>query len=841
MVLPNNSLYCCSEMTIIYISLDCGTGLTVHLYILSELSVYLPFSGSSGQAQRHFITAFMEGYSNPTLQLYLVTYGEAATVTVTVSAPSFHQSVSVGRNSTALVSLDSQYMITGTQISSKVVSVTSDADISLIAFHTAASTADAMAVLPVEDLDTEYFIFTSGSGQPNQFAVANGIYPTVLVTVTVSGSITYNGVQYGHGSAFSFSLGYQQVIQLQSPTDITGTRVVATSPVAVFSGNKCFTGINTACDVLLEQMHPVRNWGTFFPVFPLATHTNDIIDVMAANPDTIVIVVTSQQSTQYHLQPGSHERLTLDSAALVHSSEPVMISYLFQDRKNGQYDPFVTSVPPDPNTRKYYKFVTQSFYYNFLLVVSQAASPSEFYLDHQPLSSFPLNHMEINGFRAWEASLGKIDGQHEIYHSSSPFTIYVYGLEYIVSYGYSMGQETTYPGPSITSPTEELEILTSPTEEPKRSTSPTEEPERSTSPTEEPERSTSPTEEPEILTNPTEEPERSTSPTEEPERSTSPTEEPERSTSPTEEPERSTSPTEEPESPQELHCFSGGAEFHLPLRLVSEAKLNVSDVHLQDPHCLGLQEGNTIIINIPFNRCGSNVHIKDGKTVYTNTIYGTVPGTSIHRIEVPVKCEMDMNETLGLSFHPKVTDVVSQSHYNVSMRFYQTDEFTDLVTTFPHEVDLHGSLHLQLKVESDDTNLQILVEQCKASPSLEEREKGYSIIQHGCPLDSTLQNHPVPDQRMKQYSFHVFKFNPFQEVYLFCNVIICDNQTAPNRCTQGCITRRYRRDVSNAKLGSAQLSQGPIVLKSGEIFISYPYFFHQFPPIRSKDLSPIIP
>ncbi|KAE8637089.1 hypothetical protein XENTR_v10003312 [Xenopus tropicalis] len=700
----------------------------------------------ASQAQRHFITAFMEGLNNPKLQLYLVTYGEAATVNVTVSAPSFHQSVSVGRNSTALVSLGSQYMITGTQISSKVVSVTSDADISLIAFHTAASTADAMAVLPVEDLDTEYFIFTSGSGQPHQFTVANGIYPTVLVNVTVSGSITYNGVQYGHGSAFSFSLGYQQVIQLQSPTDITGTRVVATAPVAVFSGNKCFRGINTACDVLLEQMHPVRNWGTFFPVFPLATHTNDIIDVMAANPDTVVSVITSQQSTQYHLQPGSHERLTLDRAALVHSSEPVMISYLFQDQKNGKYDPFVTSVPPDPNTRKYYKFVTQSFYYNFLLVVSQAASPSEFYLDHQPLSSFPLNHMEINGFRAWEASLGKINGQHEIYHSSSPFTIYVYGLETYISYGYSMGQETTYPGP-----------------------------------------------------------------------------------------------TEEPESPQELHCFSGGAEFHLPLRLVSEAKLNVSDVHLQDPQCLGLQEGNTIIINIPFNRCGSDVHIKDGKTVYTNTIYGTVPGTSIHRIEVPVKCEMDMNETLGLSFHPKVTDVVSQSHYNVSMRFYQTDEFTDLITTFPHEVDLHGSLHLQLKVESDDTNLQILVEQCKASPSLEETEKGYSIIQHGCPLDSTLQNHPVPDQRMKQYSFHVFKFNPFQEVYLFCNVIICHNQTAPNRCTQGCITRRYRRDVSNAKLGSAQLSQGPIVLKSGEIFISYPYFFHQFPPIRSKDLSPIIP
>ncbi|OCU02866.1 hypothetical protein XELAEV_18008638mg [Xenopus laevis] len=564
-----------------------------------DLLIVLLLLGLLGasQAQRHFITAFMEGHGIPRLQLYLVTYNEAATVNVSVLDPSFHQSVSIGRDSSSIVSLDIQYMIYGTGISSKVVSITSDADISLITFLTDNYSADAVSVLPVEDLDTEYFIFTQDSGYENQFTVANG-------------SLTYNGVVYGHGSSFSFHLGYQQVIQLQSSTDLTGTRVVATLPVAVFSGNKCFSGINTACDVLLEQMHPVRNWGTVFPVFPLATHSKDIIDMMAANPDTVVSVTTSQQNTQYSLQPGSHVQLTLDRPAIVNSSEPVMISYLFQEQILGLYDPFLTSIPPIPKTRKYNKFITQSFYENVLLFLSQAASPSDFYLDHQPLSNFLLNSSEINGFQAWEVSLGKIDGQHEIYHSSSAFTIYVYGLGQFVSYGYSMGQETTHPGPSITNPTEESVSLTS--------------------------------------------------------------------------------PTEEPDSHQELHCFSDGAKFHLPLRSVSEAKLNASNIHLQDPQC----------------------------------------------------CKRG-----------------TQS----SLKFHSTDV---------------GPMFM-------------------------------------CPLDSTLQNQLVPDQRMKRYSFHVFKFNPFQEVYLSCNVIICHNQTAPNRCTQGCITHRYRRDVPNAQLGSARLSQGPIVLKSG--------------------------
>ncbi|XP_063794916.1 CUB and zona pellucida-like domain-containing protein 1 [Pseudophryne corroboree] len=180
---------------------------------------------------------------------------------------------------------------------------------------------------------------------------------------------------------------------------------------------------------------------------------------------------------------------------------------------------------------------------------------------------------------------------------------------------------------------------------------------------------------------------------------------------------------------------------------------------------------------------------------------------------------METNETLGFQFHPKVTDVVSQGHYSVSLKLYQNSDFTDLITTYPYAVDIHGRLHVEFKVDSYETELQIMAENCRASPSLEDTEQTYNLIQHGCSRDSTLQTHPVSDHRLQRFSVHVFRFNDFQEVYLSCNVIICHNETSPNRCTQGCNMRRHRRDThsSDRQLNSARLSQGPILFKSGQL------------------------
>lgn len=206
---------------------------------------------------------------------------------------------------------------------------------------------------------------------------------------------------------------------------------------------------------------------------------------------------------------------------------------------------------------------------------------------------------------------------------------------------------------------------------------------------------------------------------------------------------------------------------------------------------------------------------EDGRTFYANTVYGTIPDTDVHRIEIPVRCEMESNKSLELTINPKVNNVICKGYYNVSMKLYQSDSFTELVTLYPYEVDLHSNLHVELEIESEDEELQVFIETLIASPSLEDTNKTYTVIQDGCHQDSTLQDHQVTDHRLQRFSFHALVFDNFPVVYLTANVIICHNSVSPNRCTQGCIPPRLRRDVNTTKkeLDTARLSQGPIVFR----------------------------
>ncbi|CAJ0963076.1 unnamed protein product [Ranitomeya imitator] len=511
---------------------DMASNLNSSQFYIEKVKRHSFSSKLCGQIQRKFIITFMQNIlvnSDTSFQLYLVTCDKAATVTVAVSQPFFSKMVHVPQNSSRLVTLDHTYMITGQDITYKVVMVTSDVAISVFAFNTNKVSSDAMTCLPQEDLGVEYYIVTPGggiggqvSGTRKQFAVANGFEPEVQVDITVSGSITYNGISYKTGDSVTLSLRNQQVIQFQSSDDLTGTKVSSSAPVAVFAGHSCYKGSDSACDVLMDQLHPVKNWGNVFAVFPFFTHTQDVITIVVGNPDTRVTIDSPRGVTKHSLQEGAYVRIPVDKILLINATKPAMVSYLLHESSSPglqySYDPFLTTVPPSLLGRRYYQFVTRSSYNNFLLIVSQVSSDSEFYLDGKRLSSYSTTKKQFNGFIGRQVTMGKTDGQHEIYHQTSTFTLYVYGTGSTVSYGYSVGHGRPCADPHDLQPMQEAGCG--------------------------------------------------------------------------------------------LHCLPHGAKYTLAFSLVSEASLDVADVHLEDPLCQAERDGNNILIKIPFSGCGSKVLVK---------------------------------------------------------------------------------------------------------------------------------------------------------------------------------------------------------------------------------------
>ncbi|XP_078542146.1 uncharacterized protein LOC144827855 [Lissotriton helveticus] len=401
---------------------------------------------------RSFIVAFTENLITPaTLALQLSSYDEPCMVQVTVPFPLYNETVLLTKNSTTEVVFPTSYMLTAGERSRKLVTVSSDADISVIAFNTASATADAFACLSEQELGTEYFVFTSVSGLGNHFAVGNGQDVETQVNITVSGSLLVDGTRYEDKQMVTINLAPQEVILLSDANDLTGTRVVSSAPVAVFSGSKCYNSPPSFCDTLIEQLYPVKSWGQQFVVFPLMTkEVRDRIIIIPARPNTTVTLRTENTTLQYSLQPGSHVTVDLQTGMLVYATKPIMVGYLFQGGYSSLpfiFDPFIATVPPSNFSRRYYKFVTKAFFNNSLFIVSRSSSSSsDFLLDYRPLSDNVQTVWHLEGFTGWEVNLGKIGGQHEISHQSETFGIYVYGVERAISYGYSLGQTESFSG-----------------------------------------------------------------------------------------------------------------------------------------------------------------------------------------------------------------------------------------------------------------------------------------------------------------------------------------------------------------------------------------------------------
>lgn len=674
---------------------------------------------TSGNTGKRFLTAFMENYDHccSNLQIHLVSYEKPASVNVLVDRPRFNQSVSLPPESSTVVSLSSSYMLQGQELSGKLVKIISDEDISVFSLNQHSLSTEAISILPVSSLGTDYYIFAPEGifAHPAEFVIANE-FETAAVTVTVSGTLSFKGVTYSNKQSFSFTLTSNQVIQFQSQTPLTGTRIVSSKPVAVISGNRCFQDTDpNAYGLLSSQMYPVNSWGTSFIIFPLMPKDlkDKIAIISAEQNNTVYISIHNAQTQRMVLHEGSHSELMVNEAISINSTKPVMLTYLFAGGRNihvQNCDPFLSNIVPSLSFSQKYTFVTMSNYYNYIEVIVQQPDISGFTLDGQTLERFSPIERKAFGFAAAQVFLGRSGGRHVISHESAPFGLYVYGIEQLVSYGYTIRNHGVRPEES-------------------------------------------------------------------------------------------------------LKCSSDAAEYRFPMTLVTSASLTIDDVHLADRTCKAQTEGRWVVVRAPFNTCGTTALVEGNKIVYSNTVYGTVPDTPIHRLEIPLKCEMTANETLSLDFHPAVKGVVGLGHYKVSLHFYHSDAFEDPVTEFPHEVDLSGRLYIEFVVESGDPNLQITADTCYSSPTQIPGSNTYTIIKDSCPLDSTFTSYESLDQRKRRFSIHVFKFDEFPEVYLFCDVLVCHKDSHPNKCTQSCDGKRVKRAISELEnpRNRARLSRGPIV------------------------------
>nr|XP_040022015.1 IgGFc-binding protein isoform X1 [Gasterosteus aculeatus aculeatus] len=406
----------------------------------------------AGWTGREFILSFMQNYApnygTPRFELHITAVQPNANVIVQVPPLNFRQEKILKAGERVTISLPNGVEMYGSQKSPNTVRIEASADVTVTSFNFKLYTADTSVVYPVTELGTEYFIFTpAGSpyGSFKEFSVTNG-KDSNKVQIFPSGFIMFEGRVYEKGSQMVIDLKPYESVQLQSPYELTGTRVSSQHPVAVVTGHTC-TWQFSKCNHVYEQLLPVSRWGSNFIVPPLTFQSKfDSVFLQASQPTRATIqrgnreeVVTLTGGQILELKSQTSEILSIEA------DHGIQVLMLFNGVTRSWlhfYDPFLMTILPTERFCSSYSLEALDGFENKALIVAQTRATAELRIDGTNLPR-SVQWQKVTGtdFSWTEMSYNENPGHNRLTVSNpgSPFALYSIGVTQMNGYG-SIGQ-----------------------------------------------------------------------------------------------------------------------------------------------------------------------------------------------------------------------------------------------------------------------------------------------------------------------------------------------------------------------------------------------------------------
>ncbi len=365
------------------------------------------------------------------------------------------------------------------RVAPQYVRVTANQDVTVYGLNQGFFTSDAFLALPVPSLGREYVVMSYKSdarGQnfttserdetstPSQFAIVATQDATDVIVrpsdpVLFGGTVRELRVRLNEGESY--------LVQADPRTrdglaDLTGSRVIATKPVAVFGGHQRATlPIEfklmplTSRDCLIEQMPGIETWGRRAFLTPLQRSSSEVeaasnlYRVLAAYDTTRVFLNGQPLAT---LNAGQYFEAPLTASGIITASDLILVAQFKKTSGAGNLigDPFMLLIPTVEQYDRSYRFINvqvsdrdvrvapngQVYTEHFLTIVAPTNSLGSLRLDEQPVATGNFQAIGNSGFSF--ANISVSGGVHTA-RGDSAFAIYVYGYGIMNSYGYIGG------------------------------------------------------------------------------------------------------------------------------------------------------------------------------------------------------------------------------------------------------------------------------------------------------------------------------------------------------------------------------------------------------------------
>lgn len=330
----------------------------------------------------------------------------------------------------------------------KGIHVTAGAEVTVYVLNRHKGSSAAYLALPTDVLGADYRVlaYRDSVVSGSKFAlVATEDATQVTITPAVSSRATlvpgyrWAGVPYtvrlNRGETYQYSPGYSP----DPVVDVSGSRVSADKPIAVWGGHKCATiPQNMPCDMILEQLPPVEAWGRSVVTLPLATRKHgDTVRVLASATNTHVrfngALVTNLGAGQYYEQ-------IVTGPAQITADQPILVA---QYGNSSSFDGVESAdssmavvVPAEQFLPAYTLLIPAGRYpTNYLNLTVPAAAVGAINLDGVPL---PATHFVAIGTSGFQGAQIKVDAGTHTLTGPVPFGVQVYG--------YASADAWSYPG-----------------------------------------------------------------------------------------------------------------------------------------------------------------------------------------------------------------------------------------------------------------------------------------------------------------------------------------------------------------------------------------------------------
>nr|XP_034322113.1 uncharacterized protein LOC105340013 isoform X2 [Crassostrea gigas] len=339
-----------------------------------------------GSRGTRFLVLFMKNYEGTTKNVY-VTSEKGVQVNISTSShldPSLKMQIDMNLiiPSSHHFVFSNQIELTSFQKEFKSVLIETSDDALVVSLDGVRGSADGTTNIPIHKLSTRYVVITAQPLSRNsQLAVAaleNNTQISVRFRMKQYTSLIIEGNKYYNGDVFIFTLDRFETYQIAHNTDLTGTFIESSNPIAAFSGNDC-TELNGGkyCDHLFEQLPPTDTIDKTYIVPPNSDERDTIIRITAIKLSDIYYMIGTVNQTRLL---GGYDffdiRISSNQSCYIKSTEPVLVTgFGLHSNSSRLGDPSMTIVPGINQYLNYYKIpIPTGYVHNIVSIMIKASS-----------------------------------------------------------------------------------------------------------------------------------------------------------------------------------------------------------------------------------------------------------------------------------------------------------------------------------------------------------------------------------------------------------------------------------------------------------------------------------